>query len=247
MRRRAELRNVTLAALSFIAAAGPAQSASAPVAQVFGVAFECRDAAGDRATDCARALLSHVRAKVARAFVAQNRLDATNAELERLREYNRAFERHDRSQRARKLAELDARLAADTLAPGERERLEAFRTVLVRLARYEADVDSGVEPRVIVDDETLRNWIEAAKLNAALYAQFGGTVGLAAYGPYAHGAMRALIREHVVRGDVRVLDSNVAALFFAALDAPPRLAHTGGAPDFTPFWERPIPPSYLSD
>jgi hypothetical protein len=174
-------------------------------------------------------------------------LEATSAELERLQEYNRAFQRHDRAQRERKLAELDIRLAAPGLEPGERARLEAFRTVLLRLARYEADVDAGIEPRVSADEQLLRNWIETAKLNATLYAKYGGAVGVAAYGPYAHGGMRTLIAEHVARGDIYILDPAVATQFFAALDAPPRLAHTGGEPDFTPFWERPIPPSYFPD
>ena len=248
MKRRAVLGTVALGLLSVFAVASHAQSpAGAPTAQVFGVPFECRDAIADRTADCASALLIQVRARVAQAFVAQYGLEATGAELARLQAYNRSFERHDRSQRARKLAELQTRLAAEGLAPSERERLEAFRTVLLRLAHYEADVDAGIEPRVVPDEQTLRGWIETAKLNAALYAKYGGTIGLAPYGPYAHGAMRMLIAEHVARGDIRILDAAVAARFFAALDAPPRLAHTGGEPDFTPFWERPIPPSYLSD
>ena len=248
MKRCTALRTVTLVLSSLLAVTVHAQSAgSTPTAHVFGVSFECREAPDDRTADCASALLSHVRGRVAQAFVAQNGLEATSAELERLQAYNRAFERHDRRQRARKLAELDTRLAAGGLTPSEQERLEAFRAVLLRLARYEADVDAGIEPRVLADELTLRNWIETAKLNAALYAKYGGTIGVAAYGPYAHGAMRTLIAEHVARGDVRILDEVVATRFFAVLDAPPRLAHSGGEPDFTPFWERPIPPSYLPD
>ena len=57
--------------------------------------------------------------------------------------------------------------------------------------------------------------------------------------------MRTLIQDHVERGDIRLLDPVVAEHFVAVLEAPPRMTHTGGEPDFTPFWERPIPPSYM--
>lgn len=248
MSRRAAYGSVgyLVGGLALIATAALAQP-GAPVARVFGVALECADLGADGPSACAARLLRHVRARAGREFVARNALDATDAELERLGEYNRAFERHDRSQRKRKLAELDARLAADSLAPGERAWLEEFRGVLQRLARRDADIDAGVRVREPIDERTLRGWIETAKLNAALYAKYGGIVGLAAYGPYAHGAIRALIDEHIERGDIRILDAAVAERFFAALAAPPRLAYTEGEPDFTPFWERPIPSSYVAD
>lgn len=236
-----------LALLTLVALPCAGQPVAVPVAQVFGAAFECRGVEGDEPAACASALLRYVRSKVGAAFIAENGLAATPAELERLLAFNRAFERHDRSQRARKLAELETRLAADTLAAAERRRLETFHAILSRLASFEADVDAGVEPGAPVDERRLRGWIETAKLNQALYAKYGGSVGIAAYGPYAHGAMHALIREHVAQGNIRVLDPAVAAHFSAALDAPPPLMHTGGAPDFTPFWERPIPPSYMPD
>ena len=241
------MRLAGLAAISLIASLADAQSTTAPVAQVFGAALECRDVEAREPVACAQRLLRYVRSKVGDAFVAANGLSATSAELERLAAFNRAFERHDRSQRARKLAEIETRLATGTLAPSERMRLEEFRAILMRLARFEADVDAGVETGAPVDEKTLRGWIEAAKLNAALYAKYGGSIGIAAHGPYAHGAMRTLILEHIERGDIRILDPIVAARFSTALDVPPRLVHTEGAPDFTPFWERPIPSSYMPD
>ena len=235
-----------IAALGIVASFAAAQP-TAPVARIFGAALECRDVQADEPAACAQGLLRYARAKVGDAFVAENRLGATSAELERVVAFNRTFERHDRSQRARKLAEIEARLEAGTLRSSERARLEEFRAILVRLASFEADVDAGVEPSAPIDEKTLRAWIETAKLNAALYARYGGSVGVAAHGPYAHGAMRTLILAHIEGGDIRILDPIVAARFSAALDAPPRFLHAEGAPDFTPFWERPIPPSYMPD
>jgi len=222
-----------------------AQSEVPPVASVFGAPIRCSDLKAQDPVSCAAGLVRYVHAKVAAAFIARHRLQATSGELERLKDYNRAFERHDRSQRARKLAELETRLASGTLAPNERAWLEEFHATLLRMARYEADLDAGIETREPVEEATLRGWIETAKLNAALYAQYGGSIGIEPYGPYAHGAMRTLIQDHVERGDIHLLDAVVAQRFVAALEAPPRMAHTGGEPDFTPFWERPIPPSYM--
>lgn len=240
------LRYLVVGALTILfASAAAAQSSAAPAAWVFGIALDCRDLEAHDPAGCAGGLLRYVRAEVARHFIARNGLEATVAELERLTDYNQAFAHHDRSQRKRKLAELAARLASDALDAGERARLEAFRAVLLRLAAYESDLDAGVETRAPIGEETLRGWIETVKLNQALYARYGGTIGIETYGPYAHGAMRRLIVEHVEKGEVRILDVALAERFFAALDAPPRLAHTGGEPDFTPFWERPLVPSYL--
>ena len=245
------MRRLSIAAfsaLNLLVSMAAAQSTAPAVAEVFGAAFTCPDAnTNNDSRECATHLLRHVRAKVAEMFVTQHGLNATSAELERLTSYNQAFERHDRSQRARKLAELEARLADEALPPSERSRLEAFRDTLSRLARYEAETDAGTEPVAPLDEKTLRGYIETAKLNAALYARYGGTIGITAYGPYAHGAMRALILEHMQRGTIRILDSSIAAHFLAALETPPRLIHTDGEPDFTPFWERSIPPSYMRD
>jgi hypothetical protein len=225
-----------------LSAAVWAQTGAPVIAKVFGAEVRCAQRSPER---CAAALFERAREQAARRFIAGHALSATEAELRRLNDYNREFERHDRSQRARKLAELDARLADPALVPEERTRLTRFRDVLERLARYEADVDAGREQREPIAEDTLRDWIEAAKLQAALYRRYGGVVGIAAHGPYAHGALRALIGEHLLQGDIEIYDPAVAAELQKALRAPPRIAHDPTPPDFTPFWERPIPASYF--
>jgi hypothetical protein len=233
--------------LCLIGSGALAQSVETPKVLVFGAEMYCRSPQANEPMACATELLRHVRYAVAREFIARHGLGATSAELTRLVEYNRAFERHDRAQRARKLRELEARLATNQLASTERSRLEEFRRILARMARFEADVDAGIETRETLAETTLQSWIETAKLNAALYARYGGVVGIAAYGPYAHGAFHALIAEHIERRDIQFLDDVIATSFSAALDAPPQMVHTQGAPDFKPFWERPLSPSYLPD
>jgi hypothetical protein len=125
--------------------------------------------------------------------------------------------------------------------------LTEFREVLVRLARYEADVDAGTEERVAAPLELMRRWVEDAKLNAALHRRYGGTVGLLAAWPYAHGARQALVRHYLANGKVEILHAGVRQYFDAVLAAPPQVAFQGTHPDFTPYWKRPIPPSYMTD
>jgi hypothetical protein len=222
-----------------------AARSDAVVARVLGDDLSCQSLGAFEPAPCVRALLRYVRTRVEQDFIQRRGLAATPAEVDALLAYNLAFERHDRAQRTRKLAEIELRLArADT--PGEeRGRLSAFRDVLLRLASFEADVDAGTEQREPIPLASLRAWIEAAKLNTILYATYGGAVGLLPSGPYAHGARAALVAEYIERGEVVLLDADIGRKFMQALQAPPRLLHPGGVPDFTPFWERPIPPSYL--
>ncbi|MGH8642518.1 MAG: hypothetical protein ACRET6_12465, partial [Burkholderiales bacterium] len=62
--------------------------------------------------------------RVSRNYIDARGLAATPAEIAEAVEYHREFAARDRVQRARKLAELDERLAADGLKPDERARLE---------------------------------------------------------------------------------------------------------------------------
>ena len=225
-------------------ASAAARAESAAVLRVAREDFSCPVAQGRDA--CALELLATLRARAEEAFVVARGLRATDTEVAELIAYNEAFERHDRKQRARKLQELDARLA-DGVDGTEREQLERFRAVLVRLASYEADVDAGTEVRVAIPIETLRHWVETVKLDAALYARYGGSVGLRPSGPYAHGARATLVADYLATLGVQFLDGDIERHFNALLAAPPRVPFQRATPDFTPFWRRPIPPSYMAE
>lgn len=196
---------------------------------------------------CAGEFLRRMRAEAERAFIVREGLGARPVEIQALRAYDVAFRAHDRSQRARKLVELQGRLADPRLDPSERARLESFRAVLVRLAGYEADVDAGLEPADEPDPAVLAQWVERFKVDAALYERYGGVVGIEASGPYAHGARAALVEDHMRTRPVAFLDAGFEAAVRRALASPPVLAATDAPPDFTPFWLRPIPASYVPD
>lgn len=196
---------------------------------------------------CARALLRRVRAEAEQDYVAAQALHATPAEIEAVRAYDLAFRAHDRTQRTRKLAELERRLTDAALAADERARLEAFRATLQRLAQYEADVEAGVEPRVDPDAAQMAQWVERSKLEAALYRRYGGVIGVNAAGHYAHGARAALVLDYLNARTLEFVDRDVEAAFKRLLAAPPAIVFRGGLPDFTPFWQRAIPSSYMPD
>jgi hypothetical protein len=242
------LHQLSLALLCVVGAmaASPAASrgSGSLVGSIAGEEVRCVLDQPQQRERCARAFLAAIRARAESAFVAAHGLHATESEIAELRAYDAAFERHDRDQRARKLAQLEARLQ-NASEPTERERLERFRAVLVRLARYEADVDAGVEPRVQVPADAVSRWIEASKLDATLYARYGGVVGISHAGPYAHGAKAALAAEYLASGQVVIVEPILARRVHQLLMTPPSRVHEAGPPDFTPYWKRPIPPSYM--
>jgi len=196
---------------------------------------------------CAGELLQRVRAEAELGYVTAQALHASPDEIEVVRAYDRAFRTHDRWQRTRKLAELNQRLAANDLVASERERLEKFRATLERLAQYEADVDSGVEPRIEPSTAQIAHWVVQSKLDSALYHRYGGVIGIHAAGPYAHGARAALVLDYLSLVTVEFLDHAIEVAFRRLLAAPPPLVFQGENPDFTPFWKRAIPASYMVD
>src|SRR5688572_28812124 len=115
-------------------------SAADGVARVVDVEISRADlaAAGGREAQVAR-LRDLVWNGVARHYVGEAGLAATREEVAELSAYDREFERKDRAQRARKLTELNQRLAGNGLTSDERAHLEEFRAVLVRLEQRDAE------------------------------------------------------------------------------------------------------------
>lgn len=196
---------------------------------------------------CAAALLALLRTQAEHAYIEEHALYATEAEIEAVFAYERAFRSHDRLQRSRKLLELEARLASGPLATEERSRLEAFRTVLARLARYDADVDAGIEKLDVLPRETAAAWVQQVKLDKQLHRRFGGVIGVRASGLYAHGARVQMLRQFVPRQQIEWLDSTFRGAFERVLGAAPTITYRGQQAEFTPFWLRPIPDSYMHD
>jgi hypothetical protein len=218
------------------------------VATVTGMAISRGDlAVGSDGISAEARLLELLWPRIAVDYVAGHGLAASPAEIEEALAYHRAFERSDRAQRARKLAELRERLAETELAPEVRARLEDFQATLQRLAQ--ADLDRSATPRLSTPKRRARmgSWIETWKLNRALYERYGGVVGLSAWGPWPHGARAALIADYERLGLVEFADAGLRERFYAWLRRPPPRAVPPDRVDFTPYWKRPIPPSYFPD
>ena len=236
-----------------LAIAPAALLAAEEVARVLGVAIDRSElqAAGGGENSGEEAELSRLYERVwggvSRHYIEQHRLKATPREISELTDYEREFERKDRAQRARKRVELDQRLAAPNLPAGERTRLQEFRDTLERLARSDAVGDQDAPPDAALESARRAEWIELWKLNRALYEEYGGTVALTRFGPVPHGARLALLEDYERRGLLEFSDAQLRGRLMALLAAPPPVPVAEGKADFTPYWKRPIPPSYFPD
>jgi len=225
-----------------LAAEGPER-----VATVAGIAITRGElAAGPHGVSPETRLLELVWPRIASDYVARVGLAATPAEIDEAVAYHYEFERRNRAQRARKLTELEERLADTELAPEERERLEDFRGTLQRLAASDQERDGA--PR---DPERLRvvlaPLVEMWKMNRVIYERYGGVVALTELGPWPHGARAALIADYERQGRLEFADAGLRDRFHATLRQPPTMVVPPGRVDFTPYWKRPIPPSYYPD
>jgi hypothetical protein len=204
-------------------------------------------AAGVNAEAGEARLMALIWPRIASHYVASHGLTATPAEIEEVLAYNREFERRDRAQRARKVEELKERLAKTGLAPQERAWLKEFQATLLRLA-HDDDEQVRMPPQ---DPERLRalaaQWVESWKMNRALYERYGGVVGLSEIGLSPHGARAALIADYECQGLLEFGDAAVRGRVYAMLRRTPRLVVPPDSVDFTPFWKRPIPPSYFPE
>jgi len=228
--------------------AGIALTATAgePVAIVAGHEIGLEDLgpipdAGVRSAELARL----VRKRLFLDYVKVRGLAATRDEIEELRRYDAEFERKDRAQRRRKLAQLNARLASDGLDEAERVHLTEFRDILQRMATVEAVADR--EPSAVPPEAERTPWIELWKMHRALYEEYGGEVLLVEYGPYPKGAWLRLLADHERAGNVQFGDRTWRDRVFAQFESVAGVRLHPGAVDFTPYWKRPIPPSYFPD
>ena len=218
------------------------------VATVTGVAItqdELAAAAGDTARESR--LLGLIWPRIVGHYVVRQGLAATPAEVAEVLAYHREFERKDRAQRARKLEELDRRLAADSLGPEERTWLREFQATLQRLALYDLEQDRMPPQDREHLQALLAPWVETWKMNRAIYERYGGVVALTGFGPSPHGARAALIADYERQGLLQFADTALRERVYAVLEHPPSMVVPHDRVDFTPYWKRPIPPSYFPD
>jgi len=226
-----------------VAAQGPERAAT-----VTGVVIT-RDELGAAPEGVAREtrLLELIWPRIAGHYVARHGLAATAAELEAVLAYHREFERRDRAQRARKLEELDRRLATDNVGTEERTWLQEFQATLQRLALNDLEQDRMPPQDREQLHALLAQWVEMWKLNRALFERYGGVVALSRLGPSPHGARAALIADYERRGLLEFADAGLREGVYAMLEHPPSMVVPPDRVDFTPYWKRPIPPSYFPD
>jgi hypothetical protein len=243
------IRTAGLGLCAALALVHPPGLGAEEVARVLGVGIDRSElpAAGEGPAGELGRLYDRVWNGVSRHYIEQNSLNATQEEIAEVLGYEREFERRDRAQRARKLEELDRRLAGGELEPTEHARVEEFRAVLARLAQGDLENDRAPAPDPERQAAQHAQWIELWKVSRALYEQYGGIVALTHFGPFPHGARVALLEDYERRGLLQFSDAQLRDRLFALLATRPQMTLAPGQVDFTPFWRRPIPPSYFPD
>ena len=217
------------------------------VASVLGENIMRGQFAQDDGRGPARRFAALIWPRIARHYIEGKGLVATPDELAELRAYDAAFEKKDRAQRARKLAELDQRLESNELNPEARAHVEDFRDTLRRLQQHDAQADALPKPDAAQHAAAYAPWIEMWKLNQALHEQYGGVVGLTSFGHDPQGARAALFADYEQQGLLIFYDEPLREQFFAMLAEKPRKVVKPGEADFTPYWKKPIPSSYFSE
>lgn len=179
-----------------------------------------------------------------RLYVRQRHLEATDEELGEVAAYDAVFSRTDRERRSKKLLEVERRLTDAGLPEADRQQLLRFRDVLARLAAHEVAVDRGEAEAPPQADR--REIVEFWKANVDLHRRYGGIVTVMPFGHFAHGARLAWLADLEGAGAIVYGDDATRAAFLAAVSVPGPVVRAGEE-DFTPYWRRPIPPSYFAE
>jgi hypothetical protein len=176
-------------------------------------------------------------------FIAEQKLGATDADMEAYAKWNEEFLRRDKARRAQRLAQIEAALNKPGIAAAQREQLlrerDTYRQVASRDAEREAATrDPGSRQRV------WGPWITSFKANKALYEKYGGRVGLTKFGPEPIGALEALLREREKAGALRIFDAALAKEFWGWYAVQPRRRAKPEEIDFTYYWLKPFDELY---
>jgi len=173
----------------------------------------------------------------ARRYIDTKELKATSEELKEMADFIRKSEEEGRRRRAGEIEEVEKKLQSADLAGEERRTLETRAKTLRALAENDRwQADHPEEARKILEG-VHRPWVEGAKMDAALYREFGGVVAITKFGQVPVGARSALLRRHAKEGTLEIADPSLERRFWASWDVPPRWVAAPDKVDLTPFWK----------
>jgi hypothetical protein len=213
------------------------------VAKVFGrdvTVYELQWLRTMNMQDAARRLRGTALGAAAERYVAEKKLQATPEDIAAFAKWDATFRKVERGDRNQRLQQIETQLKTAGLSPPQRKQLEEEKQLLQAFGamqdmRQSRPLGPGDEERA------LRTWIEGHKLRKALYEQYGGRVGITAFGPDPVGATEAWLREHEKAGRIRILDENLAEAFWEAFEREPRELARPEQIDFSYYWLRPVP------
>lgn len=185
-------------------------------------------------------LLVKIEREIARDYIGQNNLKATDEEIREFKAFQDRFMAKNRIERQKELAELDKKLQDPKLGTKEKEQAEKSRATLLKLAVHDKRQDAmNYKPTVEELREIAGPWIEGWKFNKSIYDKYSGTVGITKFGPDPIGAIKSLLENYEKQGKLVIYDDNLRREFWKHLSLPPKLTAKPEDVDFTPYWKKP--------
>jgi hypothetical protein len=176
---------------------------------------------------------------IARHYMDAKGLNATAEELREMSDRMEKFAEEHRKQRERELPEVEAKLKSPGLSEEERKKLETRLKTL----RFMAETDEWQAAHPEESRKALAAahtpWVEAFKLDSALYREFGGAVAVTKFGQVPVGARAALLRKYEKESRLHIADKALEKRFWASWEEPPKWPAAPDKVDLTPFWKRP--------
>ena len=174
---------------------------------------------------------------VARQRIDAKGLKATPEDLREMRDFMQKSEEERRKRRPQEMKDIERRLASDGVPEDERKNLESRVKVLRSLADNDQwQADHPEEARKSFE-RVNSPWIESSKLDDALYREFGGVVAITKFGQVPTGARAMLLRQQAKEGKLTFADAVLENLFWAEVEARPRMVAAPDKVDLRPFWK----------
>jgi hypothetical protein len=176
-------------------------------------------------------------------FIAEQKIAATDADLEAYAKWDEELQRRKLAERAKRQQQIEAALKKPGISEEQRAQLLRERETYRQAERYDAERaaaarDPGSRRRV------WGQWITSFKANKALYDKYGGRVGMTKFGPEPIGALETLLREREKAGALRIFDAALAKEFWSWYAVQPRRLAKPEEIDFTYYWLKPLDDLY---
>lgn len=166
---------------------------------------------------------------------------AADKEIDEFHEALSRAEKESEREWRQRLVEIKEELRGNSLPEKKRDELDAEKQVLEKnlasIARETAEKENPDERKA--EGSVERQFVEAWKLNRALYREYGGRVIFQQAGIEPIDAYRQFLQEHEKKGAFEILDPALRQEFWKYFTTMPHTYIDGDDADFeTPWWKK---------